>query len=97
MAATDLVPETPDGARRRADAAKIGNIDFRAADMERLPFVDKSFDRVTCRFGLMFASDPSAALAETFRVLRPGRRTAFLVWGPREDLHARIGKGDAPG
>lgn len=85
VTATDLVPEMLEGARRRADAANIGNIDFRAADMERLPFADKSFDRVTCRFGLMFASDPFAALAEILRVLRPGGRAAFLVWGPRDD------------
>jgi hypothetical protein len=32
----------------------------------------------------MLMPDPSAALAETRRVLRPGRRLTFAVWGPPE-------------
>src|SRR3546814_6699772 len=56
-----------------------------AADAEALPFPTASFDRVTCRFGLMFVSDVPAALAEVRRVLKPGGRAGFLVWGPLEN------------
>ena len=82
VTATDLVPEMLAGARRRAEEAGVGNIGFEIADMEALPFADASFDRVTCRFGLMFCPRAQAALTEARRVLRPGGRAAFLVWGP---------------
>ncbi len=85
VTATDLVPEMLAAAKRRAGDMAIPNIGFRVADMERLPFPDGSFDRVTCRFGIMFCPDPVAAAGEARRVLRPGGRAAFQVWGPRED------------
>src|SRR3546814_5610250 len=56
--------------------------------------ISASFDRVTCRFGLMFVSDVPAALAEVRRVLKPGGRAGFLVWGPLENnaLFQEIGR-----
>jgi ubiquinone/menaquinone biosynthesis C-methylase UbiE len=86
VTATDLVPEMLAGAARRAADAGLANIDFRTADMEAMPFGDATFDRVSCRFGIMFTSDPARALAEIRRVLRPGGRAGFLVWGPRDDI-----------
>lgn len=83
--ATDLVDEMLSGARRRAREAALANVRFEVADMEALPFADASFDRVTCRFGLMFCPEPLRALAEARRVLVPQGRAAFMVWGPRAD------------
>lgn len=85
VTATDLVPEMLAGGRRRAAEAGLDNIEFRIVDMEEMPFEDESFDRVTCRFGLMFVPDPVRALGEARRVLVPGGRAAFMVWGPLED------------
>jgi ubiquinone/menaquinone biosynthesis C-methylase UbiE len=85
VTATDLVPEMLAGARRRAQAAGLDNIDFEIADMEDLPFADHSFDRLVCRFGIMFSPRPEVALAEARRVLAPGGRAAYLIWGPLED------------
>ena len=83
--ATDLCPEMMLGARRRAAAQGLGNMTFRTADMLALPDADAAFDRVICRFGLMFCPAPARAAAEAFRVLRPGGRVAYLVWGPRAE------------
>ena len=83
--ATDLCPEMMLGARRRAAAQGLGNITFRTADMLALPDADSVFDRVTCRFGLMFCPAPARAAAEALRVLKPGGRAAYLVWGPRTE------------
>lgn len=55
-----------------------------AADAERLPFAEGSFDRVLCGLGLMFFPHPAVAVEEIRRVLRPGGRLALSVWGPRE-------------
>ena len=83
--ATDLCPEMMLGARRRAAAQGLSNITFRTADMLVLPDADSVFDRVICRFGLMFCPAPGRAAAEARRVLKPGGRAAYLVWGPREE------------
>ncbi|MFQ5958413.1 MAG: class I SAM-dependent methyltransferase [Alphaproteobacteria bacterium] len=85
VTATDLVPDMLAGAKRRAAAAGLENLRFEIADMEALPFADAAFDRVVCRFGIMFCPRAHAALAEARRVLKPGGRAAFLVWGPRAD------------
>jgi SAM-dependent methyltransferase len=53
--------------------------------MEALPFDEGAFDRVICRFGIMFAPRPETAMAESRRVLKPGGRAAYLFWGPRQD------------
>lgn len=85
VVATDMVSEMLAGTERRAREAGLDNVTCQVADMEALAFDDGSFDRVTCRFGIMFVPDPAKALAETFRVLKPGGRTAWMVWGPLEN------------
>ncbi|MDQ2103360.1 class I SAM-dependent methyltransferase [Azospirillum isscasi] len=81
---SDLVPGMMAGARRRAAEMEDGlRPVFTAADMTALPFAAGAFDRVTCRFGIMFVPGVEAALAELRRVLRPGGAVAFMVWGPR--------------
>jgi len=85
VTATDMVPEMLAGARRRAAERGLKNMAFEIADMETLPFADGTFDRVTCRFGLMFCPHPEHALAEAYRVLNAGGRAGFMIWGPRDD------------
>lgn len=80
---SDLVPGMMAGAVRRAAELPEGRPAFAAADMTALPFADGCFDGITCRFGIMFVPDVAAALAEVRRVLRPGGKAAFMVWGPR--------------
>jgi len=49
-------------------------LEFIEADAEKLPFGDNEFDAVTISFGLRNINDPRAALAEMYRVLKPGGR-----------------------
>ncbi|MCG8695349.1 MAG: methyltransferase domain-containing protein [Minwuiales bacterium] len=82
VTATDLTPEMLAIVRRRAEAAGLSNMAFEVADMEELPFPDNSFDAVISRFGVMYSTDPVRTFAEANRVLKPGGRAAYMVWGP---------------
>jgi ubiquinone/menaquinone biosynthesis C-methylase UbiE len=53
-------------------------VEFVRADASRLPFDDHSFDAVTGHSFLYLLPDADAVLREVKRVLRPGRRCAFL-------------------
>jgi ubiquinone/menaquinone biosynthesis C-methylase UbiE len=66
-------------ARRKAPA-----IDWHLGRAEALPFEDRSFDAVISQFGLMFFEDRRKALAEMWRVLRPGGVLAVAVWDAAE-------------
>lgn len=52
------------------------------ASAEELPFPDCSFDLVTITQVLVYVSDPTKALSETKRVLKPGGRVLILdsIW-----------------
>jgi ubiquinone/menaquinone biosynthesis C-methylase UbiE len=80
VVATDMVPEMLEAARQNAAALAIDNLEFRLADAEALPFSVGEFDRVTCRFGIMFFPDIPKAMAEIQRVLKPGGRICFAVF-----------------
>lgn len=84
VAATDLGPGMIAFAEELAKRKRLGNIEFRVADVEALPFLDSSFDVVSCRFGVMFFPEQVKAFRECRRVLKPGGRVAFVVWGKRE-------------
>ncbi len=45
---------------------------YRVGEVERLPFADGSFDLTTCQTLLIHVPDVAAALAEMWRVTRPG-------------------------
>jgi SAM-dependent methyltransferase len=55
-------------------------IEFRVADVEHLPFADRTFDAVVCAFGLGHFPRPELAVAECVRTLSPGGRIAFSWW-----------------
>lgn len=51
---------------------------YQVADAEHLPFVDASFDAVTCAFGVRNFVHLEKGLGEMVRVLKPGGRMAIL-------------------
>jgi demethylmenaquinone methyltransferase/2-methoxy-6-polyprenyl-1,4-benzoquinol methylase len=71
----DPSPEMMLAGRARAGAADVRWV---AAEAERLPFADNTVDLLTISFGIRNATDVRAALAEIFRVLKPGGRFLCL-------------------
>jgi ubiquinone/menaquinone biosynthesis C-methylase UbiE len=64
--------EIQDGGWKNAEMLQI--------DAEELRFQDASFDSVLCGFSLWFFPRPQRALAEFFRVLKPGGQIALSTW-----------------
>jgi SAM-dependent methyltransferase len=64
----------------------VGSVELVQASAQELPFADARFDTAVCTFVLCSVPDPSAALEEIARVLRPGGRLLFL-----EHVHAGEG------
>jgi ubiquinone/menaquinone biosynthesis C-methylase UbiE len=72
----------------RANAERLGcHIETRSGDAEHLPYQDESFDLVAGHAFLHHLPDPPAALAEMWRVLRPGGAIFIAgeptLWGDR--------------
>lgn len=78
----DLTPRLLEIARERAREAGV-SVDFVEGDAEALPFADRSFDRVSSCFGVMFAPRHEQAAAELLRVTRPGGEIVVAAWTPQ--------------
>jgi ubiquinone/menaquinone biosynthesis C-methylase UbiE len=76
---TDAIAEMVEAARSEAQRRGLANMQFRQCPADSLPFPDNSFDVVVSRLGVMFF--PVTAFRELLRVLKPGGRLAFAVWG----------------
>lgn len=65
--------------RARAEAGSLeGDLDWVAGDAMALPFPSGSFDAYTISFGIRNVTRIGDALAEAFRVLKPGGRLMIL-------------------
>jgi ArsR family transcriptional regulator len=78
-------------ARRRL--RDFPNVDIRRGDLEALPIDTASLDAATLVLVLHHVPDPSAALADAARVLRPGGRllVADMLPHDREEYRQQMG------
>ena len=73
----ELSPEMLAIAKRRAE--ELGReVDLRIGDAQDVDFPDDSFDTVVCTLALCTIPDDRTAVAEAYRVLRPGGRFLLL-------------------
>jgi len=84
LISTDFSPEMVAVARRRGAQLGLRNVEYRVMEAEHIGLDADSVDGVLCRFAYMLMSDPAVALAETRRVLRPGRHLTLSVWAAPE-------------
>jgi ubiquinone/menaquinone biosynthesis C-methylase UbiE len=74
VVAVDITPEMLDEGRRLRAQKGLANVSFALAGAAHLPFVDASFDLVTCRRAPHHFADIHQALREMYRLLRIGGR-----------------------
>jgi demethylmenaquinone methyltransferase/2-methoxy-6-polyprenyl-1,4-benzoquinol methylase len=75
----DINPAMIEQGRDRAiDRGRLNDIAWLVGDAERLPVADALFDAYTIAFGLRNVTRIDAALAEAYRVLKPGGRFLCL-------------------
>ena len=67
-----------EGRKRLTDEGAVGNIAYAQLDAEQLPFPDHTFDCITIGFGLRNLTRKEWALADMYRVLKPGGRAVIL-------------------
>ena len=66
--------------RADARAAGLANLRFVVADVQAYTFEQACYDFCFSRFGMMFFSNPVAAMRNIRRALKPGGRLMFIVW-----------------
>ncbi len=85
VVATDLSDRMIDIIRTETTKRGYTQVDAFRADAESQDNLsDSQFDLVTCALGLMYVPDPMNAMREALRLLRPGGRAVFAVWGARK-------------
>jgi SAM-dependent methyltransferase len=98
--ATQLIALEPNPAMhpRLADRAQARGLDVRiiGAPAENIPIPDNSIDTVICSLVLCTVRDPARALAEIYRVLKPGGAFRFVEhvaahpFSPRRWIQATV-------
>lgn len=66
------------GRQRAARRKPAGELNWACGNGEELPLADRSFDAVTCAFGIRNMTHIERALADIHRVLKPGGRFMCL-------------------
>jgi SAM-dependent methyltransferase len=80
-------------AAARERVGEHANIEWRLADLERLPVVDAELDLAILSLVLHYLPEPAVALAEAARTLKPGGRLVVMDMVPhdREELRRSMG------
>lgn len=78
----DLTPAMLDQARKTQAEQGLTNLTWDAGDVTDLPYPDRHFDVVSCRFAFHHLPDPPAAMREMVRVCRGSGRIVVTDSSP---------------
>jgi ArsR family transcriptional regulator len=92
--AVDRSREVLDRGRALAARRKLGNITWKRGDLEKLPIANRAVDLAFLSQALHHAVKPSRALAEAFRILKPGGRVLVLDLREHDQNWVRSTLGD---
>lgn len=81
-------------AAARLRVQKLTNVSLKQGDITRLPLDDRSIDATLCVLSLSYVADPTTALLEMRRVLKPGGRAIIVDVLPhdRDDFRRQMGQ-----
>lgn len=86
VVATDISQKMVDHVAQAASQGGYRQVDAFRADAESLDGLeDAQFDLITCALGLMYVPEPLEAMKQVTRLLKPGGRAVFAVWGARKN------------
>jgi ArsR family transcriptional regulator len=94
VTAVDQSTEVLTRARAMAARRKVSNVTWKPGDLERLPIRNETIDLALLSQALHHAADPSRALAEAHRILRPGGRVLILDLREHHETWVRAKLGD---
>ncbi|MDO8537326.1 MAG: methyltransferase domain-containing protein [archaeon] len=77
----DLSEEMVQLANQHSKEKRAANYSAQVEDIQQgLSFTDNYFDKIICRFGIMFFPNPASDFKEIVRVLKSGGRITFSAW-----------------
>ena len=96
MTAVDIAESFIRHAAAEEERQPLGIV-YRVSDAAALPFEDERFDFATAFMSLMDVPTPERAVAEAFRILRPGGFLQFSICHPCFDTPHRVNLRDERG
>ena len=94
VVAVDRSEAVLEKARESAKRRRVRNVEWKRGEIEKLPLDDASVDVALLSQSLHHAADPSLALAEAARIVRPGGRVLILELRRHEEQWVRERLGD---
>ena len=76
--AVDISPKMVEFGQNLAQSHGLGNLEFRLGEIEDVPIETKTVDLAILSQALHHAEEPSRALPEAYRILKPGGRLLIL-------------------
>jgi len=85
LVVSDFSPNMLQIASDRLSKLENPKPELHKVNVQDIPFDKDSFDRIYANYVLHLVPDPDKAIQEIYRVLQPGGRAGFTVWGRPEN------------